>query len=271
LAFLACLVIASTFVGFLYIWRGNQRRDDPSTIRRRLFSITLACSVSWLPTYFWATRLHQARCLRVVGLPRAVLDALFLVSTLFAGPLVYFHGNGVGDRAEGRGAAGDNVSTAAPPPSWLLRLAAGDLALWRNLVAAPLAEEFVFRACMVPLLGVEFWNVVLLIPLFFGAAHLHHAADLMRHQGKSLRGALLVVGFQFLYTTVFGWLATYLFLRTGHLAAPVAAHVFCNWAGFPPFGDMLSHPRGILLALTTAAGVAVFFLALPRLTSPDRY
>jgi prenyl protein peptidase len=86
-----------------------------------------------------------------------------------------------------------------------------------------------------------------------------------------LRTLSFQVAFQMLYTTVFGWLATYLFVRTGHLAAPVAAHAFCNWAGFPPFGEMAEHPRGILLMLITAAGVAAFFMSLPKLTSPERY
>lgn len=79
------------------------------------------------------------------------------------------------------------------------------------------------------------------------------------------------VTFQFAYTTLFGWLATFLFLRTGHLAAPLAAHVFCNWAGFPPFGEMWEHPRAIVLLLTTAGGLVTFVLQLGRMTAPSRY
>jgi len=51
------------------------------------------------------------------------------------------------------------------------------------------------------------------------------------------------VSFQFLYTTLFGWYATHVFLSTGHLAAAVAVHSFCNWMGFPPVGGVLSHPQ----------------------------
>ncbi|GLC37883.1 hypothetical protein PLESTB_001506400 [Pleodorina starrii] len=375
-AVLACLAIASTFVGLLYIWRGTLPRDHPTTVKRRLLSIAMVCSVAWVPAYFWATQLHKTPTpvhkllgLRLEGLPRAVLDSLFLVTTLFAGPLVYFvysielpearapppqpppphrrhppqrtplenanaaavgavadsghddgnaataaaastgalrrrmaAGEGVsssGDAAAAGGGgdggaidpvhgaddsdAGDSGEADAPgaasgsasAPGLLARLCAScDLLLIRNLVVAPLAEEFVFRACMVPLLmleGVRSRVVVLATPLFFGAAHLHHVADLVRHQGFSVRRAALMVGFQMLYTTVFGWLATYLFLRTGHLAAPVAAHAFCNWAGFPPFGDMAAHPRGPLLLATTAAGLVAFFVSLPRMTAPERY
>lgn len=38
---------------------------------------------------------------------------------------------------------------------------------------------------------------------------------------------------QFAYTTLFGWYATFVFLRTGSVAAVVLAHAFCNWCGLP--------------------------------------
>ncbi|PNW88736.1 hypothetical protein CHLRE_01g042150v5 [Chlamydomonas reinhardtii] len=354
LAVLACVANALSYVGLLYVWRGNLPRDHPTTIKRRIISTTLACSVAWLPVYFWATRVkpmaapipvHGLLGLRLEGLGRAIVDSLYLCITLFIGPLVYFvytidledpnesnppgysqlqpqhphpQGGGAGGTGSGgsggssdswssgysaRAAAGGGGADAqqrrvGPPPTEpsgrqhtvagasleqpgaLGKLAArvrrlvGDWRLWRNLVAAPLTEEWVFRACMAPLLvmeGLPLVRVVLLTPLFFGAAHLHHAAELVRHQHMPLGRALAAVTFQFAYTTLFGWLATFLFLRTGHLAAPLAAHVFCNWAGFPPFGEMWEHPRAIVLLLTTAGGLVTFVLQLGRMTAPSRY
>lgn len=43
---------------------------------------------------------------------------------------------------------------------------------------------------------------------------------------------------QFLYTSIFGWFATWLFVRSGHLAAPIAVHAACNALGFPDFERM---------------------------------
>lgn len=43
---------------------------------------------------------------------------------------------------------------------------------------------------------------------------------------------------QFLYTSIFGWYAAWLFVRSGHLAAPVAVHAACNALGFPDFERM---------------------------------
>ncbi len=108
--------------------------------------------------------------------------------------------------------------------------------------------------------------------------------------GLPLRHALLRSGFQGVYTTVrttlvrsprrcagscasmmvttalaspwqvFGAFATLLLLRTGSLAAPVAAHVFCNWQGFPDFPRMLQHSRGARFALTS--GVIAFVVSM---------
>jgi prenyl protein peptidase len=60
----------------------------------------------------------------------------------------------------------------------------------------------------------------------------------------------------------------FLYLRTGRLIAPLAAHVFCNWMGFPDFLRILRHP-GARLALPV--GIAAFFFALRPWTRPIMY
>jgi membrane protease YdiL (CAAX protease family) len=45
--------------------------------------------------------------------------------------------------------------------------------------------------------------------------------------------------FQLLYTSVFGWYATWLFLRTQSLWGIVIVHSFCNWIGLPKFSLMV--------------------------------
>ena len=51
-----------------------------------------------------------------------------------------------------------------------------------------------------------------------------------------------VLSFQSTYTTIFGMYSAFLFVRTGHIAAPVVAHGFCNFMGFPDFNELLNHP-----------------------------
>lgn len=134
----------------------------------------------------------------------------------------------------------------------------------RNYLAAPLTEEFVFRACMAPLwrlAGASATRAAVLTPLFFGAAHLHHLHQLVTFDGLPLGPALRNVAFQFAYTTAFGWYAARLFLAARHLAAPVAAHVLCNVMGFPPLGEMASHPtRAIGYLAAQLAGMLLFGL-----------
>ncbi|KAL0410092.1 UNVERIFIED_CONTAM: CAAX prenyl protease 2 [Sesamum latifolium] len=80
---------------------------------------------------------------------------------------------------------------------------------------APLTEELVFRACMIPLLlcgGFSTYTVIFLCPIFFSLAHLNHLLEYYYQQNCSLIKACTVVG---------------------HLTAPLIAHMFCNFMGLP--------------------------------------
>ena len=73
-------------------------------------------------------------------------------------------------------------------------------------------------------------------PLYFGIAHVHHLYEFkLTHPHTAFVPALLRSMFQFTYTTIFGWYATFVFLRTGSLPAVILAHTFCNWCGLPRF------------------------------------
>ena len=90
---------------------------------------------------------------------------------------------------------------------------------------------------MVPLhllAGLSTPRVIFLTPLYFGIAHIHHFYEfVLTHPHTPLVPALLRSLIQFGYTTIFGWYATFVFLRTGSLYAVILAHSFCNWAGLP--------------------------------------
>lgn len=105
----------------------------------------------------------------------------------------------------------------------------------RNLVAGPVLEELVFRACLVgPLIQSmsSRTRISWTAPLFFGVAHLHHAF-LKWKDSKSLKYVLLSTTFQFAYTTLFGAYATHAFLRTNSLPAIIVSHQYCNYMGVP--------------------------------------
>ena len=58
--------------------------------------------------------------------------------------------------------------------------------------------------------------------------------------------ALLRTLFQFAYTTLFGWYANFVFVRTGSLPAVVLAHAFCNWMGLPRVWGRLEGQGSVL-------------------------
>lgn len=79
--------------------------------------------------------------------------------------------------------------------------------------------------------------------------------------------------FQFGYTTIFGVYSAFLFLRTGHLVAPLLAHAFCNHMGFPNFEEVFAHqaPTRYFVAGAFVLGLLLWCLLLFPLTSPDLY
>ena len=110
---------------------------------------------------------------------------------------------------------------------------------YRNYVAGPVTEEIIFRSVIVPLhllAKVSVESVVLFTPVYFAFAHVHHFYEfVLTHPHTPRSGALGRTIFQFAFTTVFGWLATFIYLRTGSIYACILTHQFCNWYGIPRF------------------------------------
>lgn len=79
-------------------------------------------------------------------------------------------------------------------------------------------------------------RIVFLTPLYFGIAHVHHFYEFrLTHPDTPVVAALFRSIFQFGYTTLFGWFAAFVYLRTGSLPAVILIHSFCNWCGLPRF------------------------------------
>lgn len=93
-------------------------------------------------------------------------------------------------------------------------------------------------------------------------AHVHHALDTFYAKGGNAAAARIAflgtrtpvflllcflrllspscLVFQLAYTSLFGFYASYLFLRTGSILPPITAHIFCNIMGIPMIGYELS-------------------------------
>uniref|UniRef100_A0A3Q3A495 CAAX prenyl protease 2 n=1 Tax=Kryptolebias marmoratus TaxID=37003 RepID=A0A3Q3A495_KRYMA len=132
-------------------------------------------------------------------------------------------------------------------------------AVWlRNQVVVPVMEELVFRVALLP---------VLMPSLIIFHTHFH--MNPLSFPDYSL--SCFFPGMQFLYTTVFGAFAAFIFLRTGHVVAQVLCHSFCNSQGLPDLTSTLNDPHRSVLLLFYLMGVVLFLLLLFPLTDPFFY
>ena len=129
------------------------------------------------------------------------------------------------------------------------------LASWqgyRNYVAGPITEEIIFRSVLIPLhliAKVSPSKIVFLTPLYFGIAHVHHCYEfVLTHPHAPVLHAVVRTLFQLMYTTLFGWFAAWIFVRTGSLYACIIIHAFCNWVGLPRFWGRVSRREEYPLA-----------------------
>ncbi|XP_027887402.1 CAAX prenyl protease 2-like [Xiphophorus couchianus] len=163
------------------------------------------------------------------------------------------------------------LHSALDVQSW--RMCVQDAAWLRNQVVAPVMEELVFRGAMLPMLvpctGAT--AVIFIAPLFFGVAHLHHIIEQLQLGKDNVRAIFLGAGIQFLYTTVFGVFAAFIFLRTGHIVGPVLCHSFCNSQGLPDIGSALSSPQRSAVLICYLTGVLLFLVMLFPFTDPFLY
>ncbi|XP_063059795.1 CAAX prenyl protease 2 isoform X2 [Engraulis encrasicolus] len=247
-------------------------RDHPRVIQQRFTSVLLVSITAPFVVWGWTEWMKiplgvsfmELLGIRLEGIVTAGIMPLFLTMMLFLGPLV-------------------QLAVDSPKGVLLeirfkfnrdyLRQCVGDLKWMRNHVVAPLTEELVFRACMLPVLvpcnGPT--AAIFTCPLFFGVAHFHHISERIGAGEDTLFDILATAVFQFAYTYVFGVYSAFLFIRTGHLLAPVLCHSFCNSVGFPEFGRALAHPQRAVLLLSYLLGVALFLLFLLPLMDPFLY
>ena len=241
-ALFASLALSSLFVASLYLWKlagyQDRNRNHIGTIQRRFLSslLTCICSAGFVRALSRPAQGNERGLsfLELLGLTSdatgwAILHCIGLTAILFMGPLVQ-HWKSVSQ--------GDVrlVSLFSEQP-WIAA---------RNYLMAPITEEFVFRACI-----VRFWvaasipstAIVVLSPLTFGLAHVHHYLEKVRN-GESRKSALQGQAFQGCYTTLFGMYGTFLLLRTGSTTAVTLIHTFCNHHGFPDlsFFTSMYHP-----------------------------
>lgn len=282
-ALVACAAMTFFYVAILYAPAFLLRLPPPNSFKsfmiRRFICAAVSSLVSLilcafiLPVRRWdASNLFGVYGIRVDHIWQAVVFPLSLTSLMYAGSLVLkslllldswkeqWHNGGQLSFDGLKYVVGKSII-------WMHSIASSVMA-WRNYIVAPLTEELVFRACMIPLLlsgGIKTYTAMFLCPVFFSLAHLNHLLD--TQQNRSFLKAAMVVGFQLGYTVIFGSYASFLFIRTGHLTAPLIAHMFCNFMGLP----VIRSPRTGMVSLASIAGMVGFVWLLFPLTYPYLY
>ncbi|KAL2855509.1 Sucrase/ferredoxin-like-domain-containing protein [Aspergillus pseudoustus] len=233
----ACISICLTIIYVLPFYvspatrpSATLSRDAPSVIRARIRAVTLSCTICMLAVFWLIIAKDDAsvsEALKLTGWwPLNVVDAfrsLVLTAILFTGPLFE---RGVAEGEWGDWFRGARISETL-----------GGWIGWRNYVAGPVTEEIMFRSAIIPLhllAKVDPKRIIFIAPLYFGVAHVHHFYEFrLTHPDTSILAAALRSLFQFGFTTIFGWYATFVYLRTGSLLAVILIHTFCNWCGLP--------------------------------------
>ncbi|KAM4726466.1 CAAX prenyl protease 2-like [Anableps anableps] len=269
---MSCLLLALLYMGSLYVWWSTLPRDHPRVIKRRCVSVVLVSVVSPAFVKMWMhgaditvdESLWELMGVRLKGFIPASILPLILTTFFYLGPLV----QSALDNPDG---FTGELQSALDVQTW--RLCVQDAEWLRNQVVAPMTEELVFRGAMLPMLvpctGTT--AVIFIAPLFFAVTHFHHIIEQL-HLGKDSVGAIFLgAGVQFLYTTVFGVFAAFIFLRTGHIVGPVLCHSFCNSQGLPDISSALNHPQRSAVLFCYLTGVLLFLVVLFPLTDPFLY
>lgn len=259
-AFLVSLYVAVSYVAAIYTTSRDLEdypsgRDDPRVIRRRMKRITLVVLVNMLVVPWLISRYgdevsfteavlnlgvvpgyRRNRKWDLVGYVQEICRAISLIALLYVGPLtdavLYY--------------------LLVPGKHWYADFGEEMFNIWgfRNYVFAPITEEIVYTSMLVNIYTstfpadspVRLKTVIWKTPLFFGVAHLHHAYEMQRQGVASLATILLSSTLQIAYTTLFGSLTNYIFLRTGgNLWACIAVHALCNFLGFPESSKLATH------------------------------
>lgn len=216
-------------------------RDAPSSIRARVRAVTFSTALCSVLTVIVLYQ-HDASAMEILSLlgiwpvsPVDTIRTMLLVVILFAGP-IFEHGivdDGWRDWIKLNGV---NESLS----SWIG---------YRNFVVGPVSEELVWRSFIVPLHVLAQFSgkqIVFLTPLYFGIAHLHHLYEFrITHSEVPFFIAVLRSLFQFTYTSLFGFFAAFVFIRTGNVYTCMLAHTFCNWMGLPRFYGRVGVEAGI--------------------------
>jgi prenyl protein peptidase len=287
------VVLASTFVGAFYALPSSITRlprDHPQHILARIAAVSAVCMLAPVPLMVlvqdgfvdssasamlgWTSNGGGAPCAR--GLHAWM--PLAATAMLFFGPLaqscLLWLAQWVSSYKQTDDPGTLVVRVLALPFAAAYALyqslwAHANLVMLRAVIVAPISEEWVFRACVLPLFAMAGCGPMVSVPAtcaVFGLAHVHHYFEHVRN-GINPSVAVQRVLVQLSYTSLFGLYAGWTFYRTGSILVTVAVHSYCNACGLPDISFLLDkrhplHPWRLAVLGLYLAGILAFARAL---------
>lgn len=216
------------FVFSLYFWKNSfsQRNQNLSIIKRFVSITTVSIIFTLVSPISWKDMGFSSIKANIFG----GIVGLLMSMILYLGPLIYFY-----------------YGNELDYPKFNLKS-------FKDVIFAPFFEEIYFRSCMIPIMqkaNFSLTSTILITPLFFGLAHLHH--HIMDKSLKkttfflfgfsiSIKTKFINALFQITYTSVFGMISSLYLIKFESFSTPFLAHVFCNFMGFPSL-DFMEHPN----------------------------
>ncbi|XP_051130680.1 CAAX prenyl protease 2 isoform X2 [Andrographis paniculata] len=208
----SCIAMAVLYVGILYAPTLILRLPPPDSFKSfmmRRFACAAISSVVSLLFCSLILPMNRAEALDLFGVYGVRIDHIWeamvyplsLTSLMYAGSFVLRLLSIIQESTECLNDDGSLYlvyvkNTFMDFIEWLVSVSSS-VSAWRNYVVAPLTEELVFRACMIPLLlcgGFSAYTVILLCPIFFSLAHLNHFFEVYLQQKGNLLKACAIIG-----------------------------------------------------------------------------
>lgn len=242
-AWLLAAALAVSYVAGVYLRPLPFPRDAPVTVVRRMQLVGAVCilQAAAVPLVLgWMDPTYSGSVHKALGLGWPLVSAM--AHTVFAAVCLY----------------ACDLLWAARHPSPLVPFLHTEFATlhgFRNHVFAPVTEEAVYTALVLHVLQQSRASTAALVfgsPLLFGAAHIHHGFTVVRG-GVPIAQAAVPVAFQFAYTTVFGAITKWVFLRSRSLYPCILLHTACNLGGIPATSPAPAASLGLALFAVSIA------------------
>lgn len=235
------LLMTTAYVGILYLFKLSRpslkvSRNDENVVKIRIILVTIVALASLFYSGHYNSHRQDYQNLSKIGAD--ILFGLFLTASLYAAPLL------------------NKIITWDFGIDW-------DIWALRDLIMGPVTEEIVFRAALIDTLSNwTYCKTIFLSPLYFGIAHVHHMYEKYIHNNNLIE-VLIPSVFQFAFTSLFGWYASWLYLQRQSVISPIIAHMFCNFMGLPEWSiDSNSKVLSMLYKLLYLTGVSTFFFLI---------